>query len=458
MKFEFTTFKTVASCSLMMFANFSLSAQETFKLNAEILKKVPVEKSNVFLVEYKEVEYYPLIDGKVLTESYKNFLDSQKDAKGQYSDAMSVKNKYDAIKDKKLKVVQLINEYFDSKNEKLLDEADKLSKELNLKFVIDNQSSAYNGWGVKPKKTLFIKNDNGKYASKTMLKEYLGALDIEIRKYSDYDISNIEQQYADSKQEEQEFSDDEKYEIGKVKSKNIAKRKIYVQTDEILVNSSELYGDYQEIAKIQKISNFEANSNIYKELVVSEKTYEETKYRKTAIDRLMKNINTGKLYYYPFDVISKINSEANSLAIEDYLVKNGYKIYENSNEKFFNTKHYKVPVKPILMMLIENDKNYFQNLDLRFEKMQALRKQALSYIPKFENYVRLYRLQRNRMSKVDISSWTTLTKSALNLNKQFVELNDKMWDSDYEILDKNYLKFSNEFDDYLGASMGVLGL
>lgn len=112
----------------------------------------------------------------------------------------------------------------------------------------------------------------------------------------------------------------------------------------------------------------------------------------------------------------------------------------------------------ITKQLIENDKDYLKNIDLKFEKIQVLRKQALTYVAKMENYVRLYRLQRNKMSKADISAWTTLTKSALAINKQFVDLSDKMWGTDYEILDKTYLKFSNEFDDYLGASMGVLGL
>jgi len=44
------------------------------------------------------------------------------------------------------------------------------------------------------------------------------------------------------------------------------------------------------------------------------------------------------------------------------------------------------------------------------------------------------------------------------LNKQFVVLNDRLWDVNYEFLDKSYMKNSNEFDNYLGASKVVLGL
>jgi len=63
------------------------------------------------------------------------------------------------------------------------------------------------------------------------------------------------------------------------------------------------------------------------------------------------------------------------------------------------------------------------------------------------------------MSKADISAWTALTKSALELNKKFVNVNDKLWGGLEKFpLSENYLKSSTEFDDYLGASMGVLGL
>lgn len=347
MKFEFSTFKTVTSCSLMMFANFNLSAQETFKINSETISKISLENSNIFPVEYKEIEYFPLTEGKVFTESYKNFLDGQKDTK---------------------------------------------------------------------------------------------------------------EQYGNSKQEDEEFSDDEKYEIGKVKSTTLAKRNAYVMSEKSLNSWTELYGTYNEIAKVKSITDFEGSMEVFKEIIIDNKNYEETRTRFFDINRLVKNNDTGKIYYFPRRIISEINSQEDYLVVEKQLVSNGYKAYEQNGQKFINTKHYKVPITNILKQLIGKDKDYLRNIDLRFEKMQALRKQSLTFVPKMENYIRVYRLQRNKMSKADISAWTVVTKSAMNLNKQFVDLNDKMWGVDYEILDKNYLKFSNEFDDYLGASKGVLGL
>ncbi|NML56754.1 hypothetical protein [Chryseobacterium cheonjiense] len=80
-------------------------------------------------------------------------------------------------------------------------------------------------------------------------------------------------------------------------------------------------------------------------------------------------------------------------------------------------------------------------------------------IPKLDHYVRLYRMQRNRISKTDISAWTTLTKLANLLNKKQVDLSDKLFGwTDRNDSDKNYYKYSDEFINYLSASKGVLGL
>lgn len=108
---------------------------------------------------------------------------------------------------------------------------------------------------------------------------------------------------------------------------------------------------------------------------------------------------------------------------------------------------------------MKKNNNYLKSVDANFEQLQSLRKQALVYNPKFDKFIRLYRLQRNRMSNADILAWTTLTKSALELNKKFVIVNDKLWGGPEKFpLSENYIKKSTEFDNYFGASMGVLSL
>ncbi len=49
------------------------------------------------------------------------------------------------------------------------------------------------------------------------------------------------------------------------------------------------------------------------------------------------------------------------------------------------------------------------------------------------------------MSKADISTWTTLTKSANLLNKKQIDLNDKLFGWTYRNdSDKNYYKYSDQ--------------
>lgn len=369
MKFEFSTFKTVASCSLMMFANYSLSAQETFKINAEIINRISNESSNVFPVIAKEVEGYLFIKGKVPTIQYREFLEKKKSLEKEYNEYMSR-----------------------SKTEK---------ESTYTPIVVDD----YPQW-------------------------------LELEK---------------------EFTESYKYEDGYVKSETKSRRIQYmVDKNNIISNFSVIQGNYEIISNSMMIAD-DTIEDRFIENELSEDVRNYYKYSGKNYTVLIKNIETHNLYVIPYETFQEIQNIKDNRELGNYIESIGYKTFYDNGKLYITTKHYKVPVTSILKQLIENDKDYLKNIDLRFERMQILRKQSLTYIPKMENYVRLYRLQRNRMSKADISAWTTLTKSALAINKQFVDLNDKMWGTDYEILDKNYLKFSNEFNDYLDASMGVLG-
>lgn len=457
MKFELSTFKTVSSCSLMMIANYSLSAQETFKINQETTRKISIENINIYPVDYKEIEYYPYVDAKVFTESYQNFLDSQKDVKEEYSEALSIKNKYDDVKNNKLKIKQLIQGYLDSKNEKLLDEADRLSKELNLKLIIDDQSLIYSGWGVKPKKTLFIKNDSGKYASKIMFKEYLGALNIEISKYRDYNISYKQEKYDNVRQEDDGFSDDEKYTIGKVKSNVLNKRKAYIMSENRVNDFSEIYGTYREISKTLSI----ANENIEDKFIINElsdkvnKHYGRSEFFSTA---LIQNIDSGKFFVMSYGAYQEIKLNIDYQKFEKQLNSLGYKAYYAGPLLQVNTKYYKVEVSNFLYKKLESDKLYLLKLDEHYIKIQNLSKKCSSYNSSFEKYIRLYKIQGNRMSKADISAWTALTNSGLKLLRELSNLKSNTIEVVHYPLDQSYYKQDELFSDYVAASRNILNL
>lgn len=459
MKFEFSTFKTVASCSLMMFANYSLSAQETFKINAETIKVISNNESFIYPVENREIDYYPFVEGKVRTESYQNFLDSQEDLKESYNDYISDSNNNSERNSKRLKIIELLNSYIsNSKDEKSLDKAYRLSNDLHLKYIIENNSSSYNGWGVKPKKALYIKDENGKYASKAMLKEYLSSITNDKNFENKISQSYQSKKYLQKLEEEKEMTESEKYEVGQIKSEKLSKRKTYiVLKNQKIKDFSTIYGTYKEISSTMLISNEEVENRFLE----NELSDDVRKYYGSGLEKyntLIENLQSGKLYVMPYRVYQNIMNQNLGIKVEETLINLGYKINENNGYKFINTKHYKVSCDASLYNILSKNKDYLKQIDSWFEQMQNLRKQTITYNSKIDNYIRLYRLQRNRMSRTDISAWSALTKSAMTLNKQFVALNDKMWNVNYEILDKNYLKNSNEFDDYLSASMGALGL
>lgn len=290
-----------------------------------------------------------------------------------------------------------------------------------------------------------------------MLKEYLESMNIEINRYN-YKTSYQEEKFAASEKEEQEFSDDEKYEIGKIKSTTLAKRKAYIKSDKKINDLSEIYGTYKEMAKAKSIDDFESSSEILKEIEIDTAYHDESEY-KIAVDRLVKNVDTGKLYYFPHKTVSEILYTNDQKIISDFLTSIGYKPYKQDNNLYVKTKAYRVLCNMSTYTVLKKDKDYMNKIDAWYDQRQVIRKQIIPIIPQLSNYVRLYRIQRNRMSKSDISAWTAITKSANLLNKKEVDLTDKLWGLvELQDASKEYAKYSSDFINYLGASTGVLRL
>ena len=182
---------------------------------------------------------------------------------------------------------------------------------------------------------------------------------------------------------------------------------------------------------------------------------------------LVENENTKKLYAMESSFLKNINKEkeekqkdeADRETVNRFMQSLGYKPYQTGENFYVNTKHYKIQATDALKKRLEIEEDYLKKLDIWFEQRETIRKQTIAMISKLDHYVRLYRMQRNRMSKADISAWTTLTKSANLLNKKQVDLNDKLFGwTDRNDSDKSYYKYSDEFINYLSTSKGVLGL
>ncbi|PQA97897.1 hypothetical protein B0A69_00760 [Chryseobacterium shigense] len=182
---------------------------------------------------------------------------------------------------------------------------------------------------------------------------------------------------------------------------------------------------------------------------------------------LVENENTKKLYLMYSSLLKSMNEEKEKIQkdaselkmIDGFMQSMGYKTSQIDGVIYVKTKYYRILCNLSTVDVLQKDKEYLKKIDGWFEQREAIRKQIIATIPKFDHYARLYRVQRNRMSKADISSWTTLTKSANLLNKKEVDLTDKLWGLlELQNATENYHKYSSEFIDYLSASTGVLGI
>jgi len=155
-----------------------------------------------------------------------------------------------------------------------------------------------------------------------------------------------------------------------------------------------------------------------------------------------------------------INFSAQTIQqVEDKLTTLGYKPYRYNGyqQLYVNTTYYKVEVYPSLLEDLEKDPTYLKKLDQHYLKVIALNKQAKTYNAKFEKFMQLYLVQRNKMSTANINSWTALTKSGIQLLKQIVKLNDDPINSNaFPLNEKAY--YESDFADYVGTSRNILGL
>lgn len=233
----------------------------------------------------------------------------------------------------------------------------------------------------------------------------------------------------------------------------------------IPISSDELKGSFNIISDKMRFTD-DGIEGLFLENELSE---EVTKYFEADDSNvlLVENENTKKLYMLESSILQSMKNEKAKIqksisdrkTINDLMQSIGYKPYQIGDNLYIKTKYYRILCNNSTYEVLQKDKDYLKKIDGWYEQQQIVRKQIIATTPKLANYVRLYRLQRNRMSKADISAWSTITKSATALNNKQVYLTDKLWGL-VELNDttKNYLKYSDEFINYLGASTGVLGL
>ncbi len=431
-----------------------LSAQETFDFTTSIGENLSKSSLNsIFPVEQKSIEYYPVVEGEINTREYQYLLDKKNELQEYYESYRKSKKQDSVYFSKMLKISDLLNTYTTtSKNEILLDDANKLVKELNLYFIVDNQSSFYSGMATKPKEELYIINNKGKYASTSMIKDYTMAVNNRLQMRQEIVPSYQVKAYLETLKEISNFPEKDKTKLGKSKSLKPTTKNAYVMLeDQRLTDYNNIVGKFKIVEN--KMSLYHEDADF--ELLPAEQVDKST----SSFYVLVENIDTGKLYAinnYGYNQIKYITAID---LLNDKLISLGYEPYRSEGypQLYVNTTYYKVQAMPYLYDEIQKDSSYLKKLDQHYLKVIGLKKQANTYNSKFENYLRMYKLQRNQMSTASINNWTALTKSGIQLLKQIVKLNEDPIESDcYPLNEKLY--YDTSFADYVGASRNVLGL
>ncbi len=245
------------------------------------------------------------------------------------------------------------------------------------------------------------------------------------------------------------------------------KRKAYMISidEQIPISSDELKGYFNVVSNKMGFHDKDVSGHFLK----YELSEEVMKYYDLPESNvlLVENENTKKLYIMQSSFLKNINKEkeekqkyeADRETVNRFMQSLGYKPYQIGENLYVKTKYYRIWCTMATLEVLQKDKDYLKKVDNWYEQRESIRKQIIATIPKLDHYIRLYKIQKNRMSKADISAWTVLTKSANSLNKKQVELTDKLWGL-IELYDttNEYNKSADEFINYLSASKEVLGL
>lgn len=303
--------------TLFMILNISLikaQQQSSFTITPELSQKVitareDIKNVKVYRVITKEVDYYPIVDGEVITNEYRIALDYLKDYKPAYDDYVKAiaynTEKTEAIKTVSSKIDSFLNsdEKRDVK-EKYLIEGQDLANKYEIKVVLESGNINIGN------RKIFLYN-NGNIASKSDLKTYQKIIN---------DIRIIEPEKSWECQQyiarEKNLLNIQKTEIGKILSDKLSKKSIYM-IEESPIDVNMLSGEFKMLNEKYVVITNEVTGKLFKNELVNESTehYKRDRFYDFKGFPIIQNVITNELYF--------ITSEYYALALESkQLVKN----------------------------------------------------------------------------------------------------------------------------------------
>jgi hypothetical protein len=174
---------------------------------------------------------------------------------------------------------------------------------------------------------------------------------------------------------------------------------------------------------------------------------------------LIKKKDTEELFYVlSKGFLSNLENEQSFTNLFNNIHKLGYKEYKDEyGDYFIKSKTCEIKLDTWTISELKLNPSYITTLDNDQIKIAALVKQTIPHSKILDKYLGLYRIQRNKMSSIDINNWRTATGNAQKLHNQIYRLSEK-YSGNYSFTLINKSDTQEVFSENLIASKGVLGM
>lgn len=303
-------------CALLFLISPKAVSQEnpsftiTPELSKQVAEKYSLEGFKIYHITSKEVEYYPYVDGQIITAKYKYELKRIEEYKHAYEKYMHnaelVYNKRMAIK----KIAENIDVFLDSNEksdvkERLLVEyqalADKydikvtssVDNRLKLKDFINFPETNRNSTNIPERQILIHQKD--KRFNKNDLRIYKD--EIQKIKVVDPEMTNNYRMYLEASNNILTIL---KTETGRILSDEPSKKSVYI-IDETPVNLNALSGEFKELSERYSVSLEAVTGKFVKNELFTESNEHHNKFEKVNSFPIIKKSESNEMYYVTSD-------------------------------------------------------------------------------------------------------------------------------------------------------------
>lgn len=264
--------------------------------------------------------------------------------------------------------------------------------------------------------------------------------------------------YEEYKKQLEELKTIQKTETGKVLTNKTIKKLIYLISDTpVDLESfsgvfSKMPGEYVVVP-----SDFE-DKYVKNELTSDFKDF----YNDGSNARfypLIKKKDTEEFFYVMTkSFLFNVEAEQSFINLINNIHKLGYKEYKDEyGDYFVKSKTCEIKLDTWTISELKLNPSYITTLDNDQIKISELVKQTIPLSKILDKYLSLHRIQRNKMSTIDIKNWKTTTGNSQKLHNHIYKLSEK-YSGNYSFTLLNKSDTQEVFSENLIASKGVLGM